>query len=42
MQRLDFKGTRGEARGRGDEVIRIIPARKADRDEIEQYQWWQR
>jgi uncharacterized protein len=24
------------------EVIRIISARKADRDEIEQYQWWLR
>jgi len=24
------------------EVIRIISARKADRDEIEQYHWWQR
>jgi len=23
-----------------EEVIRIISARKADRDEIEQYQWW--
>jgi uncharacterized protein len=25
-----------------DEVIRIISARKADRDEIQQYQWWLR
>lgn len=25
-----------------DEVIRIISARKADRDEIKQYQWWLR
>lgn len=25
-----------------DDVIRIISARKADRDEIEQYQWWLR
>jgi uncharacterized protein len=24
------------------DVIRIISARKADRDEIEQYHWWQR
>jgi uncharacterized protein len=23
-----------------DEVIRIISARRADRDEIKQYQWW--
>ena len=23
-----------------DEVIHIISARKADRDEIKQYQWW--
>jgi uncharacterized DUF497 family protein len=23
-----------------DEVIRIISARKADADEIKQYQWW--
>lgn len=23
-----------------DDVIRIISARKADRDEINQYQWW--
>jgi uncharacterized DUF497 family protein len=28
-------------RQRGD-VIRIISARKAERDEIEQYHWWQR
>jgi uncharacterized protein len=28
-------------REHGD-VIRIIAARKADRDEIEQYHWWQR
>jgi uncharacterized protein len=27
---------------RSGEVIRIISARKADRDEIEQYHWWQR
>lgn len=27
---------------RGGDVIRIISARKADRDEIEQYHWWQR
>jgi len=27
---------------RQGEVIRIISARKADRDEIEQYHWWQR
>jgi uncharacterized DUF497 family protein len=27
---------------KGGDVIRIISARKADRDEIEQYQWWQR
>ena len=26
----------------GGDVIRIISARKADRDEIEQYHWWQR
>jgi uncharacterized DUF497 family protein len=25
-----------------NEVIRIISARKADRDEIKQYQWWLR
>jgi len=25
-----------------DDVIRIISARKADRDEIKQYQWWLR
>ena len=25
---------------RADEVIRIISARRADRDEIKQYQWW--
>jgi uncharacterized protein len=25
-----------------DDVIRIISARKADRDEINQYQWWLR
>jgi uncharacterized DUF497 family protein len=25
-----------------DEVVRIISARKADRDEIKQYQWWLR
>ena len=25
---------------RSDEVIRIISARKADRDETEQYHWW--
>lgn len=25
-----------------DEAIRIISARKADRDEIKQYQWWLR
>jgi len=25
-----------------DEVIRIISARKADRDELKQYQWWLR
>ncbi len=25
-----------------DEVIRIISARKADRDELRQYQWWLR
>jgi uncharacterized protein len=25
-----------------DEIIRIISARKADRDEIKQYQWWLR
>lgn len=25
-----------------DEVVRIISARKADRDEIRQYQWWLR
>jgi uncharacterized DUF497 family protein len=25
---------------RDDEVIRIISARKADDDEIKQYQWW--
>ncbi len=24
------------------DVVRIISARKADRDEIEQYHWWQR
>jgi len=24
------------------EVIRIISARKADRDEVDQYHWWQR
>lgn len=24
----------------GDQVIRIVSARKADRDEIKQYQWW--
>jgi uncharacterized DUF497 family protein len=23
-----------------DEVIRIVSARKADRDEVKQYQWW--
>ncbi len=28
-------------RQRGD-VIRIISARKADQDEIDQYHWWQR
>jgi len=28
-------------RQEGD-VVRIISARKADRDEIEQYHWWQR
>jgi uncharacterized protein len=27
---------------RGDAVIRIISARKADPEEIEQYQWWLR
>jgi uncharacterized DUF497 family protein len=27
---------------RDGDVIRIISARKADRDEIEQYHWWQR
>ena len=27
---------------KGGDVIRIISARKADRDEIEQYHWWQR
>ena len=27
---------------RQDEVIRIISARKADRDELKQYQWWLR
>jgi uncharacterized DUF497 family protein len=27
---------------KGGEVIRIISARKADREEIEQYHWWQR
>lgn len=27
---------------RKDEVIRIISARKADRDELKQYQWWLR
>jgi uncharacterized DUF497 family protein len=27
---------------RSGEVIRIISARKADRDEIEQYHWWLR
>jgi len=26
----------------GGDVVRIISARKADRDEIEQYHWWQR
>ena len=26
----------------GGDVIRIISARKADGDEIEQYHWWQR
>ena len=26
----------------GGEVIRIVSARKADRDEIKQYQWWVR
>jgi uncharacterized DUF497 family protein len=26
----------------GDEVIRIVSARKADRDETKQYQWWLR
>lgn len=26
----------------GDDAIRIISARKADRDEINQYQWWLR
>lgn len=25
-----------------DDVIRIISARKADRDELKQYQWWLR
>ena len=25
-----------------DDIIRIISARKADRDEINQYQWWLR
>ena len=27
---------------KGGDVIRIISARKADREEIEQYHWWQR
>jgi uncharacterized DUF497 family protein len=27
---------------RSGDVIRIISARKADHDEIEQYQWWLR
>jgi uncharacterized protein len=27
---------------KGGDVIRIISARKADHDEIEQYHWWQR
>jgi uncharacterized protein len=27
---------------KGGEVIRIISARKANREEIEQYHWWQR
>jgi hypothetical protein len=26
----------------GDEVIHIISARRADREEIKQYQWWMR
>ena len=26
----------------GGDVIRVILARKADRDEVEQYHWWQR
>jgi uncharacterized protein len=26
----------------GGDVVRIISARKANRDEIEQYHWWQR
>ncbi|MGH7880520.1 MAG: BrnT family toxin [Steroidobacteraceae bacterium] len=24
----------------GDEVMRLVSARKADREEIKQYQWW--
>jgi hypothetical protein len=27
---------------KGGDVIRVISARKADHDEIEQYHWWQR